>query len=126
MTDMPEVDKFAAIHEEFGIVVQFMEWAQDNGYHFTRSETFTETGTKLHNGEEYEYEVTAEVPARVEDALYDFFEVDYKKLDRERRMILAEARRQQNLPAPSTNVVASGDRSIAVGGSVGHVSTGES
>lgn len=89
MSDYPECRKFGAISGEFGMIAGFMEWAEDNGYHFTRTQTFTETGTKLHNGETYEYKEHAHVPASVQDALYKFFEIDYEKLDAERQEILA-------------------------------------
>ena len=90
MSEHPEVNKFSAIHEDFGTIIEFMEWAAEQGYHFTKTVMFTETGIRMFNGMEYEYEVPREVPVRADDAVYDFFEIDQVKLARERQAILTE------------------------------------
>lgn len=91
MSDTPELDKNAAANDDWRTILEFMEWAAEKGYHFTQTRTFTETGERLHDGSEYEYEIEREIPVRVDNALYEFFEIDPIKLDRERRAVLADA-----------------------------------
>lgn len=97
MTDMtPELDKMAAARENSQTIGEFLEWAECNGYHFTKTRMYTETGTALHNGETYEYEVPVEVPAGIEEALADYFEIDLDKARAEREAAYARLREGQS------------------------------
>lgn len=85
MSNTPELDKISANRGDSQTIGEFLEWATtEGGFNFTK--TF-ESGEMNLFGEK----LTRDVPVRIEDALADFFGVDLKKAEEERRTLLANA-----------------------------------
>lgn len=85
MSDTPELDKISANRGDSQTIGEFLEWATtEGGFNFTK--TF-ESGEMNLFGEK----LTNDVPVRIEDALADFFGIDLKKAEEERRALLADA-----------------------------------
>ena len=71
----PQMRKWSECHEKAASILEFLEWMEGQGYELCDSSADW-TGR------------------RAQDLVYDFFEVDPKKLDDERRAMLDAIREQ--------------------------------
>lgn len=92
MTQTPELDKMRAIHDDSQTIGEFLEWATANGYHFTRTTTVEVDAERLMTGRPYTYDKVIEVPAKIDDALADYFKIDLAKAQAEKDALYAELR----------------------------------
>jgi hypothetical protein len=96
VTDTSELGKMMAVQEDSQTIGEFLEWAEQNGYHFTKTVKVKAEGYSLIRDETYEYDREIELPVKIEEALAHFFGIDLKKVDAERRAVLDEVRAKQS------------------------------
>lgn len=63
----PEAEKWAGVHNDAVVITAFEQWQED----------------KYGNLERWQW-------PKLEDRIYEYFEIDYKKLEAERQQMLAE------------------------------------
>lgn len=87
--ETPELDKLRRINEsgDNETIGQFLEWAGENGYHLTKTVTYTEQREMLLSDYIYEVEVEVEQPVGIEEVLYAFFGLDRDKINAEREAV---------------------------------------
>lgn len=83
MPPTPECDKKAAVQEDSQTIGEFLEWAEDNGYALVR-------GFFHDNGPQHG------TPARINDVLAEYFEIDLKKVDEEQQAVIEWYRERDN------------------------------
>lgn len=82
MTNYPEHDKLYAIHNQSQIIGEFLTWLNSQGYSIEFEGM--EIGELSFNG-----------------LLAEFFEIDLKKIETEKREILAELRAREEISRPT-------------------------
>lgn len=92
--ETPECDKLSKINDEGDnqTIGAFLEWAGENGYHFTKTVTLMDERTYLYREGTYEVPVDVEQPVNIQDVLAHFFGIDMDKVRAEREAVYAEMR----------------------------------
>ncbi len=80
--EYPEHEKLTAIQEKSQLLGEFLEWARSNGYDFCQMTT-QEEGSPWERVEYQPYRKS------VDQILAEFYEIDLRKLEEEKREILA-------------------------------------
>lgn len=83
--DYPEHEKLTAIQDKSQLLGEFLEWARSNDYDFCHR-TIQEEGTPW---ERVEYRPSHKA---VDKILAEFYEIDLKVLEEEKRQMLAAIR----------------------------------
>lgn len=84
---MSETDKLSAVEDEYGTLIEFLEWLNDQGIFLARhQQQFYSDGTPK------KYIFLEIVGDRPEQTIYKFFNIDQGKLEQERRQALADIR----------------------------------
>lgn len=92
MSETSELDKMLAVQADSQIIGEFLEWAQYNGYHFTKTQTVKAEGHHLFTNKSYEYDRDIEVPVGIEEALAHYYEIDLDKARAEQDAVYARLR----------------------------------
>ena len=85
--ETPELDKIAKLHEDSQKIGTFLEWLGEKGYRIGLYGRYTDD-----DGESEGIEQLIPITKGVEELLADYFEIDLKKAETERRAILEEIR----------------------------------
>ena len=81
----PEHDKMTALRSKIDVVTEFLEWAEAQGYLIGK------------HAEEPFGDCYAIIPAGIERLLADHFKIDLKKIEQEKRDMLDELRRMNEV-----------------------------
>jgi hypothetical protein len=95
MIDTPELNKLSKIDDEGDnqIIGEFLEWAGENGYHFTKTVTYTDTRESLiHAGRFYDVPVEVEQPVEIKEVIAHYFGIDLDKVRAEKEAVYASLR----------------------------------
>jgi len=86
-----EIDKLIAAHGDAFIIGEFIDWLGESGYRICAFQEFTR-----HSGELGDCTPAGWYPQRksYEQLLADYFEIDLKKVEEERREILESIRHE--------------------------------
>ena len=89
MVETPEVERWGLVHDKARTIGEFFEWLAGKGYFLAQNVTYDpEHGACIGM---YGDRKIDNVPEKPEDLVYEFFEIDVKKLDAERARILKDA-----------------------------------
>ena len=84
--ELSECEKLSKRIEEWNIIYPFMEWLQEHGIFLARHQTRAEA--QEDGGWEFPYPIA--VGKSIGQLLYEYFNVDPVKLEKERRELLEE------------------------------------
>jgi len=96
-----EVEKLVRHTDEWNHIYPFMEWLQEQGIHLYRNRTEEEKQALEESGYGWGKDDHIGVSKSIEQLLYEYFGVDPKKLEAERRAILDQLRKETGIKQPA-------------------------
>lgn len=90
----PELDKLKKINDsgDNQTIAEFLEWAGENGYNFTKTVTFMDDRESLITGKPYQVPVDVEQPVGIAAVLAEYFKIDLDKVSAEKDAVFAAIR----------------------------------
>lgn len=106
MSEYPEHDKLAKVKDKSQTCGQFLDWLESDGRILCKYHKHTDDcGVDRWGHPDCGYSEESLVPIHtsIEDLLAEFFQIDRKKLEQEKRQMLNEIRRanDSNKPSPA-------------------------
>jgi len=99
--EYPECERLSLFHKHIVAITQFMEWLQERGLFLCRHETEEDVKAKgdepLADGSYFVFPYPIPIGKRVEELLYEYFDINAQKLEQERRAMLDKLRKEQGM-----------------------------